>query len=90
MDMLFDDPWFQSVEMCIYESPDQEVNPFVLPGLVKILIHTQSQGIHQSTIHKRHLEEVHSHLVLLEVVLGADTIVMMKVAMVSAQASEAC
>ena len=32
MDMLFDDPWFQSVEMCIYESPDQEVNPFVLPG----------------------------------------------------------
>ncbi|EGW30388.1 uncharacterized protein SPAPADRAFT_68493 [Spathaspora passalidarum NRRL Y-27907] len=32
LDMLFNDPWFQSLEMCIYEHPDQEVNPFVLPG----------------------------------------------------------
>lgn len=32
MDMLFADPWFKGLEMCIYEHPDQEVNPFVLPG----------------------------------------------------------
>ncbi|KAK6203374.1 serine /threonine protein kinase [Scheffersomyces amazonensis] len=29
---LFSDPWFQALEMCIYEHPDQDVNPFVLPG----------------------------------------------------------
>ncbi|KAG7660826.1 PTK2 [[Candida] subhashii] len=32
LDLLFNDPWFQSLEMCIYEHPDQLVNPFVLPG----------------------------------------------------------
>lgn len=32
LDLLFEDPWFQAVEMCIYEDPDQDVNPFVLPG----------------------------------------------------------
>ncbi|KAI5969811.1 PTK2 [Candida margitis] len=32
LELLFEDPWFQGVEMCIYEDPDQEVNPFVLPG----------------------------------------------------------
>lgn len=30
MDLLFNDPWFQSLEMCLYEHPDQEVSPFVL------------------------------------------------------------
>ncbi|KAI3404214.2 PTK2 [Candida oxycetoniae] len=29
---LMEDPWFTGLEMCIYEDPDQEVNPFVLPG----------------------------------------------------------
>ncbi|CUM65190.1 uncharacterized protein PRCAT00002818001 [Priceomyces carsonii] len=29
---LFNDPWFLGLEMCIYEHPDQDVNPFVLPG----------------------------------------------------------
>ncbi|CAI5760655.1 unnamed protein product [Candida verbasci] len=29
---LFEDPWFISLEMCIYESEDQLINPFVLPG----------------------------------------------------------
>lgn len=32
LDDLFADPWFHGLEMCIYEDPDQEVNPFVLPG----------------------------------------------------------
>lgn len=32
LELLFQDPWFQAVEMCIYEDPDQDVNPFVLPG----------------------------------------------------------
>ncbi|RLV96544.1 Serine/threonine-protein kinase PTK2 [Spathaspora sp. JA1] len=31
-ELLFNDPWFQSLEMCIYEHPDQQVSPFVLPG----------------------------------------------------------
>lgn len=26
---LFEDPWFTSIEMCIYEHPDQTVNPLV-------------------------------------------------------------
>ncbi|KAK6460769.1 kinase-like domain-containing protein [Scheffersomyces coipomensis] len=29
---VFNDPWFQQLEMCLYEHPDQDVNPFVLPG----------------------------------------------------------
>ncbi|ODV81865.1 kinase-like protein [Suhomyces tanzawaensis NRRL Y-17324] len=32
LEMLFNDPWFQTLEMCLYEHPDQLVNPFVLPG----------------------------------------------------------
>ncbi|CAN3376689.1 hypothetical protein DIURU_004474 [Diutina rugosa] len=32
MDHLFNDPWMQSLEMCLYEDPDQLVSPFVLPG----------------------------------------------------------
>jgi protein-serine/threonine kinase len=32
LETLFKDPWFTSLEMCIYEHPDQNVNPFVLPG----------------------------------------------------------
>lgn len=32
MDLLFKDPWFTSLEMCIYEHPDQDVNPLVLPA----------------------------------------------------------
>ncbi|KAG5419747.1 PTK2 [Candida metapsilosis] len=32
LELLFEDPWFHSVEMCLYEDPDQYVNPFVLPG----------------------------------------------------------
>ncbi|CAK9440125.1 uncharacterized protein LODBEIA_P42250 [Lodderomyces beijingensis] len=32
LDMLVEDPWFVGLEMCIFEDPDQEVNPFVLPG----------------------------------------------------------
>lgn len=30
MDLLFKDPWFNGLEMCIYEHPDQDVNPLVL------------------------------------------------------------
>lgn len=30
LDLLFEDPWFHGLEMCVYEHPDQEVNPFVL------------------------------------------------------------
>lgn len=29
LDLLFEDPWFQSLEMCIFEHPDQAVNPVV-------------------------------------------------------------
>lgn len=29
---LFLDPWFQGLEMCLYEHEDQDVIPFVLPG----------------------------------------------------------
>lgn len=32
MDLLFRDPWFTGLEMCIYEHPDQDVNPLVLGG----------------------------------------------------------
>ncbi|KAL6454102.1 PTK1 Serine/threonine-protein kinase PTK1/STK1 [Candida maltosa Xu316] len=32
IDRLFEDPWFQGLEMCVYENPDQTVDPFVLPG----------------------------------------------------------
>lgn len=32
LDDVFNDPWFCSLEMCLYEHPDQSVNPFVLPG----------------------------------------------------------
>lgn len=32
MDLLFNDPWFQTLEMCLYEHPDQEISPFVLPN----------------------------------------------------------
>lgn len=32
LDDLFSDPWFTSLEMCLYEDPDQSVNPFVLSG----------------------------------------------------------
>ena len=32
MDQLMEDTWFKALEMCIYEDPDQSVNPFVLPG----------------------------------------------------------
>lgn len=31
-DLLFSDPWFHQVEMCLYEASDQLVTPFVLPG----------------------------------------------------------
>lgn len=31
MDILFQDPWFNELEMCIYEHPDQEINPAVTP-----------------------------------------------------------
>jgi len=31
MDLLFSDPWFTELEMCIYEHPDQDVNPVVSP-----------------------------------------------------------
>ncbi|GEQ69341.1 hypothetical protein JCM33374_g3012 [Metschnikowia sp. JCM 33374] len=30
LDLLFQDPWFSGLEMCLYEHPDQQVNPFVL------------------------------------------------------------
>ncbi|CAK7892919.1 serine/threonine-protein kinase Ptk2p/STK2 [[Candida] anglica] len=30
LDNLFEDSWFNSLEMCVYEHPDQDVNPFVL------------------------------------------------------------
>ncbi|KAK6458229.1 kinase-like domain-containing protein [Scheffersomyces xylosifermentans] len=32
LEQLFNDPWFQGLEMCLYEHPDQTVNPFVIPG----------------------------------------------------------
>lgn len=30
LDSLFQDPWFAQLEMCVYEHPDQGVEPFVL------------------------------------------------------------
>lgn len=38
--------------MCIYEDPDQDVNPFVLPGTGETL----GQVHHRATIHKYHQE----------------------------------
>ncbi|OBA23664.1 kinase-like protein [Metschnikowia bicuspidata var. bicuspidata NRRL YB-4993] len=32
LDLLFQDPWFHGLEMCLYEHPDQQVDPFVLPS----------------------------------------------------------
>jgi protein-serine/threonine kinase len=32
LDNLFKDSWFLGLEMCLYESPDQDVNPFVTQG----------------------------------------------------------
>ncbi|QWU89080.1 hypothetical protein CA3LBN_003403 [Candidozyma haemuli] len=29
LDLLLNDPWFSGLEMCIYEHPDQFVNPFI-------------------------------------------------------------
>ncbi|EGV62235.1 hypothetical protein CANTEDRAFT_115699 [Yamadazyma tenuis ATCC 10573] len=31
LDLLFNDPWFQGLEMCVYEAEDQDVNPVVFP-----------------------------------------------------------
>lgn len=31
LDLLFADPWFTELEMCIYEHPDQDVNPVITP-----------------------------------------------------------
>lgn len=32
MELLFNDPWFKTLEMCLYEHPDQTVNPFIFSG----------------------------------------------------------
>lgn len=32
LEQLFNDPWFLGLEMCLYEHPEQDVNPFILPG----------------------------------------------------------
>lgn len=32
LETLFQDPWFTGLEMCVYEHPDQNVDPFVLPS----------------------------------------------------------
>lgn len=42
LDNLFEDPWFLGLEMCIYEHPDQNVNPFVLPGTGEKLNYSSS------------------------------------------------
>lgn len=32
LELLFNDPWFQSLEMCVYEAEDQNVNPVIFPN----------------------------------------------------------
>jgi protein-serine/threonine kinase len=33
LDLLFNDPWFESLEMCIYEHPQQDIDAVVYPNL---------------------------------------------------------
>jgi protein-serine/threonine kinase len=36
LDLLFNDPWFESLEMCIYEHPQQDIDAVVFPNLPTI------------------------------------------------------
>ncbi|CAN3356356.1 serine/threonine-protein kinase Ptk2p/STK2 [Diutina catenulata] len=53
MEMLFADPWFHTAEMCLYEDPDQLVNPFVLPGTGTGLSNSSSVSTQSSRMPSR-------------------------------------
>lgn len=59
LDLLFEDPWFQSLEMCLYEHPDQEISPFVLPNTGDKRNNSQTSSLIQSRQSSAH-EEYHS------------------------------
>lgn len=59
LDDLFADPWFHGLEMCIYEDPDQDVNPFVLPGTglePNLALSSSFTSIHSANLSRSNLQ----------------------------------
>lgn len=49
LDMLFKDTWFKELEMCVYEHPDQHVDPFIFNDRSQSTTSSSFSGSHTPT-----------------------------------------
>ncbi|KAF3991702.1 hypothetical protein FT662_01584 [Candidozyma haemuli var. vulneris] len=66
LDLLLKDPWFSGLEMCIYEHPDQHVNPFIngagAPSSSNSSVHAPSATTSRKNTSYGNLEEENASL----------------------------
>lgn len=57
---LFNDPWFRGLEMCLYEHPDQKVNPIVAQSGTTSFLNSQAPS-RRNTVINHHSEDTEAH-----------------------------